>query len=394
MEPMNQFINSHRTEFKNYIDTICAVPSDQTSSRVPPSYTAPITIFSRLPQTSKEGFPCLPYLIDQTRELATLANLWIELSSGKSEASDSEELMAFTHICLALRKQTRNTVDRAQRADRPVSDLQQLNWAEMVEKFDRQSSISGYAEYDFASEVTSTVAPGPTNTTGPMNSLTRAARRFKPAPISTGSSSISLSSHQASSTAPSPHRSPLPLQFGNLTGRSSPIMPSPPPIGSGSASGVWDPGTDDRFPTHPLAWDETGGEEGRIGGSVPQFPDNKDSPARSSDIRGPRTSSKKHVVSSKPSSRSLEVENGSLHEGDPLPNEGEKSPVSPREGGRKLYDVWGFSRKKDKEKHGHGGSSDAGKSDADGRKGTLTKRNKEYERERDREKERGNIKRK
>src|ERR1700712_4703616 len=82
MEPMNTFLTSHRAEFKTFLDVICSVPSSSLPVIIPPSYSTPLTILSRLPPTSREGFPSLPYLIDHAKSFASLVNLWLEHCSG------------------------------------------------------------------------------------------------------------------------------------------------------------------------------------------------------------------------------------------------------------------------------------------------------------------------
>ena len=64
MEPMNRFLGSHRSAVKDYIDAICSIPSERNTIALAASYSTPITILARLPPTSREGFPSLPYLID------------------------------------------------------------------------------------------------------------------------------------------------------------------------------------------------------------------------------------------------------------------------------------------------------------------------------------------
>ena len=403
MEPMNAFINSHRSEFKAYIDAICHIPTDASISRIPPSYTTPITIFSRLPQTSKEGFASLPYLIDHARELATLTNLWIEASSGKSVPGDSEDLVTFNNLCLALRDQTRTTVNRAMQADRPTSDLQS-NWIEILENFNRQTRFS---DLDSGRTSPTKTAPSSTNTaSGPVAAITRVARRFKGQSIATGNNStLSLSSPQSSSAGPSPHRSHSPFQHGTFTGQSSPFVPSPPLQESMSASSVWDPGTDTRFPQHALAWDDDeAGSGGNPSARAPEYSEGTPSFEYASDIRGP-LGSHRHLASLETAARGggRDVENGTNLAEDTIAttagnSESERSPVSPREG-RRLVDIWGL-RKKDKdgqrerEKGGGTGSgaSEAGRSDGEGKGRTLTKtqrggpqRDSDRERERDRD---------
>ena len=67
MEPMNRFLQSSRPEFKAFVDQICSVPSERPSQAVPASFATPIQILGRLPPTSREGFPSLPFLIDSAK---------------------------------------------------------------------------------------------------------------------------------------------------------------------------------------------------------------------------------------------------------------------------------------------------------------------------------------
>ena len=107
MEPMNRFLGSHRQAVKDYIDAICSISSDRITSALPASYSTPITILARLPTTSREGFPSLPYLIDQARNFAALVKLWLEASANfRSSLSLEGEMEQFNRLCIDLGRRT------------------------------------------------------------------------------------------------------------------------------------------------------------------------------------------------------------------------------------------------------------------------------------------------
>jgi hypothetical protein len=180
MEPMNAFLIQNRESFKSFIDDICYVPTPLASSvhpraarqspTYPPgvvsaethlSYTTPMTIMQRLPPTSREGFPSLPYLIDQARAFAELIQLWLEattemsggLETTASARSHAEligairasegDLMAFHEICVRLNKRTQECLNRAERAERPNSALS-FRWDELIDQLrPNQNAESG-----------------------------------------------------------------------------------------------------------------------------------------------------------------------------------------------------------------------------------------------------------
>ena len=160
MEPMNSFLTQNRESFKSFIDDMCYVPvplnpNNTTSPGASPttyapgivsadthlSYTTPMTIMQRLPPTSREGFPSLPYLIDQARAFADLVQLWLEATTIMSATNDTAasakghaevvaaikasdgDLHAFHEICTSLHKRTQECLNRAERAERPNSAL-------------------------------------------------------------------------------------------------------------------------------------------------------------------------------------------------------------------------------------------------------------------------------
>ena len=169
MEPMNAFLTQNRESFKGFIDDMCYVPVPLTpatpmspgasptygpgvlSADTHLSYTTPMTIMQRLPPTSREGFPSLPYLIDQARAFAELIQLWLEattLLSGATETAGSAkshaevmaairasegDLVAFHEICTTLHKRTQECLNRAERAERPNSALS-FRWEELIDQ--------------------------------------------------------------------------------------------------------------------------------------------------------------------------------------------------------------------------------------------------------------------
>ena len=177
MEPMNQFFTQHRESFKGFVDDVCYVPTPLISSSFSQSdgssptsiggvasaethlsYTTPMTIMHRLPPTSREGFPSLPYLIDQARCFAELVQLWLETTSQTSEQHEisttgkpqmslmqaiqtSEgDLKAFHDVCSTLHARTQECLSRAERAERPNSALS-FRWDELIDQLERPASI-------------------------------------------------------------------------------------------------------------------------------------------------------------------------------------------------------------------------------------------------------------
>lgn len=173
MEPMNAFLVQHRESFKTFIDDVCyvpepissaAYPNSSTTPTYPPgvvsaeqhlSYTTPMTIMQRLPPSSREGFPSLPYLIDQARSFADLIHLWLDaiaaLSSpgdaatlpGKSHAdilhaitSTEGDLKDFHRLCEELNTRTQECLNRAERAERPDSP-HSFQWEDVINQLQK-----------------------------------------------------------------------------------------------------------------------------------------------------------------------------------------------------------------------------------------------------------------
>lgn len=105
MEPMNRFLNVQRSVFRDYIDQICDVPAERSTRTLHASYSTPVTILSRLSPTAREGFPSLPFLIDQSRNYASLIKLWVDLkpTDNKKIALDGD-LLVFSDLCGTLQQ--------------------------------------------------------------------------------------------------------------------------------------------------------------------------------------------------------------------------------------------------------------------------------------------------
>ncbi|KAF5023014.1 hypothetical protein F66182_4933 [Fusarium sp. NRRL 66182] len=105
MEPMNRFLNVQRQAVRDYIDQVCSIPADRTTNLVPAGYSTPVTILGRLSPTYKEGFPSLPYLVDDTRNLASLVKLWVDARPVDDKKTEvDQELLAFNDVCFALQQ--------------------------------------------------------------------------------------------------------------------------------------------------------------------------------------------------------------------------------------------------------------------------------------------------
>lgn len=138
MEPMNKFLVGHRSEFKDFVDSVCAIPADRPVPIVTPSYTTPIQILGRLPPTSREGFPSLPFLIDYARSFANLIRVWLEVSPERlNELTELDvNLSKFQKEALRLRARTEECLRRAEQAERPSGNLE-IKWEALVDSMER-----------------------------------------------------------------------------------------------------------------------------------------------------------------------------------------------------------------------------------------------------------------
>ncbi|RFU30966.1 hypothetical protein B7463_g5361, partial [Scytalidium lignicola] len=135
MEPMNRFLASHRQSVKDFIDGICDIPTKHgNTNALPPSYTTPITILARLPPTSREGFPSLPYLIDHARSFAALIKLWLDTSENFIPLDEFEgDLMNFNELCIRLQHRADECLLQAEQAGERYTDQFSTPWGELVD---------------------------------------------------------------------------------------------------------------------------------------------------------------------------------------------------------------------------------------------------------------------
>ena len=177
MARMNEFLGDHRESFKSFVDDICTLPAsapcpnsgksssnnnDERPPSTPTAYSTPLAIRNRLPLTSREGFPSLPYLIDQGREFASLVELWLQGTAGKDGAegiataigTEDGDLLGFHVICTELNARTQECLARAERAERPNSNMS-FRWEELIDQLQhttglgpasRPESKEGYTE--------------------------------------------------------------------------------------------------------------------------------------------------------------------------------------------------------------------------------------------------------
>jgi hypothetical protein len=135
MEPMNRFLGSHRQAVKDYIDAICSIPLERNAFALPASYSTPITILARLPPTSREGFPSLPYLIDHARNFAALVKMWLDASAHLIASQVLEgDLGQFNQLCIDLQRRTDECLMKAE-GDRSADQLS-LQWEDIVESLE------------------------------------------------------------------------------------------------------------------------------------------------------------------------------------------------------------------------------------------------------------------
>lgn len=143
MAPMNAFLNSHRQDFKDFIDDICTEPADHTSA-IPASYTIPLTIYQKSPLTSREGFLSLPHLIDRAKNVGVLVDLWLDNVGGTTDNDSAlpgnnnpmtSELARFHDLCLGLRQRSQMVYKSADRADRVPSPMAH-KWVNIAERME------------------------------------------------------------------------------------------------------------------------------------------------------------------------------------------------------------------------------------------------------------------
>ncbi|RMZ74882.1 hypothetical protein DV737_g5662, partial [Chaetothyriales sp. CBS 132003] len=142
MEPMNKFLAASTIEFKAFIDDICAISSSQfDSASLEPQYAAPGQIKGRLPITSREGLPSLPYLLDHTKFLAELATLWVaNAPETLPDTTDKFILQDFSSICFDLHNRSKKRLSGAEQAEKPDSKLE-LKWQQILSEQQHRPNV-------------------------------------------------------------------------------------------------------------------------------------------------------------------------------------------------------------------------------------------------------------
>ena len=138
MEPMNKFLQTSRPEFKDFVDEICSVPSERPSQAVSASYATPIQILGRLPPTSREGFPSLPFLIDSAKSFASLISLWLQKRPQNLDAKFEKDhaLRRFHELCIEIQQRATDCLSSAEPAERPSGGLEP-QWERLLEERER-----------------------------------------------------------------------------------------------------------------------------------------------------------------------------------------------------------------------------------------------------------------
>lgn len=167
MEPMNKFLVSHRTGFKSYVDSICAIPADRPTQIVSPSYATPIQILGRLPAISREGFPSLPFLLDNARSFATLISIWLEVTPERlGEAEDIDAvLLKFHELANNLQRRTKECLLKAEQAERPNNSFE-VKWEELVDSMERCSTFYDESTSKPTTPIMETSVTGPASVAG------------------------------------------------------------------------------------------------------------------------------------------------------------------------------------------------------------------------------------
>jgi hypothetical protein len=132
---MNKFLQASRPDFKAFVDKICSVPSERPNQAVSASYATPIQILGRLPPTSREGFPSLPFLIDSAKSFAILISLWLRKRPNNIDAKFEKDhaLRRFHELCNEIQNRTDDCLNSAESAERPTGSLE-AEWERLLEE--------------------------------------------------------------------------------------------------------------------------------------------------------------------------------------------------------------------------------------------------------------------
>ncbi|KAL2204087.1 RasGAP protein [Sarocladium strictum] len=163
MEPMNRFLNAQRQSFRDYIDLVCDIPAERGQRMLPAGYSTPMTIVNRLGPVAREGFPSLPYLIDNTRSYAGLIKLWVDSKPQQNVKTPIDgELLIFSELCVSLQE----------RVDNCLAKLEAVRAAEAESSVDpRITDLSEALEAAVLIQASCTSSPTPANHNGSSTAL-------------------------------------------------------------------------------------------------------------------------------------------------------------------------------------------------------------------------------
>ncbi|CZS87879.1 related to BUD2-GTPase-activating protein for Bud1p/Rsr1p [Rhynchosporium graminicola] len=230
MEPMNSFLARHRQGVKDFLDAICDIPAEANNHALPASYSTPITILARLPQTSREGFPSLPYLIDHARNFATLVNLWLDAVVQNAPPQGFEgDLLEFHELCLDLQRRTDYCLLKAEQADRSA-DQMSLQWEDIIDTLHNASLDSPASGHELDSVMKSGSASRTATSTSSQNHSPKWTEY--PAAITSGQSTTHKQNHSSSS-----NHIHTPNERHSHVQSLTPVQPRLPPGSAGSEEG-------------------------------------------------------------------------------------------------------------------------------------------------------------
>jgi len=157
MEPMNKFLTTSTPDFRSFIDEICGISLGEASAAMlEPQYTAANQIKARLPLASREGLPSLPFLLDSTRLLSELVELWVEHApTDISQAGGDDCVKVFHDICFELHKRAGECMNTAEQAERPDGKLE-LQWQQLLHDHQKTPLSSNIFDEEFATSPTDT----------------------------------------------------------------------------------------------------------------------------------------------------------------------------------------------------------------------------------------------
>jgi hypothetical protein len=123
MEPMNKFLTAATPDFRRFIDDICDISASEETAPgnlMEPQYATPTQIKGRLPTASREGLPSLPFLLDTSKLLSELTELWTTHAPTNLEEEPEldDTVKEFHRMCVSLQTRTKSCLSSAEHAER------------------------------------------------------------------------------------------------------------------------------------------------------------------------------------------------------------------------------------------------------------------------------------